>query len=581
MKKTTYRKPIILGFLVVYVMSMYFSTNILARSYQARHSDDWNEKVSIFQHLLSSVDENPEIELNENLASYILSYVIAMHTELEYNQFSAAVYDRETGEKIAQSGVLMTDGINYTVDMNREPCHSYAVGKYMTKEELEKLVKIELDTRSVKEVDDYPLYFYNFFVNKETNEPMAFEILKLNWDKEVDGGIFHPLNSQWAYDGFDLEWRWYHPDTEFKLYEIPSIGEIGVTEKIYAPNEEYEELSQKVYSTQQFMYYNLGIVIPYLNNGYKSWERWQLDEHLQNFPDLLPDEKATIENYSMFEPYKTEGYFEYGMDYVLVVRRTSNVWLAAMDYMKPVYLTSFIIMFACMMKVLYATEKTYKERAKLEETRRDFTNAIAHELKTPLGVIRGFSENLKENTNEDKREYYLDQIVGQTERMDEMVKEMIYISKMDSDKLVLDKKEVSLKQLVEETLESLSIYIEEKHLQISYEGLSDRVIQGDSQYLKKAIWNLVSNAVEYNRQNGQVKIIFEESALKIRNTGKQIPEEDLPYVFDMFYTGNKSRTSGESHLGLGLYLAKKIFDLHGLLVSIGNIEDGVEVTITR
>ena len=69
--------------------------------------------------------------------------------------------------------------------------------------------------------------------------------------------------------------------------------------------------------------------------------------------------------------------------------------------------------------------------------------------------------------------------------------------------------------------------------------------------------------------------------MKIRNTGKQIPEEDLPYVFDMFYTGNKSRTSGESHLGLGLYLAKKIFDLHGLLVSIGNIEDGVEVTITR
>ena len=171
--------------------------------------------------------------------------------------------------------------------------------------------------------------------------------------------------------------------------------------------------------------------------------------------------------------------------------------------------------------------------------------------------------------------------MGQTEHMDEMVKEMIYISKLDSDKFVLDNKEVSLKQLIEEALESLSIYIEEKQLQVSFKGLSDRVTVGDSQYLKKAIWNIISNAVEYNRQNGRIEIIFEESAVKIRNTGNQIPEEDLPHVFDMFYTGNKSRTSGESHLGLGLYLAKKIFDLHGLLVSIGNIEDGVEVVIKK
>ena len=55
----------------------------------------------------------------------------------------------------------------------------------------------------------------------------------------------------------------------------------------------------------------------------------------------------------------------------------------------------------------------------------------------------------------------------------------------------------------------------------------------------------------------------------------------LEQVFDMFYTGNKSRTSGEKHLGIGLYLTKKIFDLHGLIVRIGNIEEGVEVTIMK
>ena len=249
--------------------------------------------------------------------------------------------------------------------------------------------------------------------------------------------------------------------------------------------------------------------------------------------------------------------------------------------MKYVYLAGFAIMLACMLKVLYATEKTYKERAKLEETRRDFTNAIAHELKTPLGIIRGFAENLQENTNEEKREYYLNQIVGQTERMDEMVKEMIYISKLDSDKFVLDKKEVSFKELIEEALGSLRIYIEEKQLQISYKGLSDKVVEGDPQYLKKAVCNIMSNAVEYNHAGGQVTIIFEEASVKVQNTGNHIPEENLPYVFDMFYTGNKSRTSGEKHLGLGLYLSKKILDLHGLQLTIRNIEDGVEVVIQK
>lgn len=363
--------------------------------------------------------------------------------------------------------------------------------------------------------------------------------------------------------------------------EIPSTVEVGVTEKVYRPTEDYFETEKISYTTQNFKYYDLGILVPYLDKGYENWKRWQSDEHLQKFPDLLPEEKPTTEDYSQFAPLKSEAYVEWGNDYILLVRQTSNSWLAAVDYMKYVYLAGFVIMLACMLKVLYTTEKTYKERAKLEENRRDFTNAIAHELKTPLGVIRGFAENLQENTNEEKREYYLEQIVGQTERMDEMVKEMIYISKLDSDKFVLDKEEVSFKELIEEALEPLRIYIEEKQLQISYKGLSDKVVEGDPLYLKKAIWNIMSNAVEYNHTGGQVTIIFEEASLKVQNTGNHIPEEDLPHVFEMFYTGNKSRTSDEKHLGLGLYLAKKIFDLHGIHISINNIEDGVEVVIQK
>lgn len=576
MKNVNYKKSIIVGFLAVYVMSMFFSTTMLERSYSDRHRVDRLTQINTFQSFLTDVEvEN----WNKNLLGYLLTFPLTRSGELEYNQCSAAIYNKNTGVKIAQSSILMTDSKYYYMDYDKEPCNAYAVGEYFTEEEREKLVQIQLETQEAKESESYPPYMYTLQANKETHEPIEFGIWQCDWDEEVDGGIYHPLNSK--FNEAKTIWHWYHPEIEMESVEIPSTVEVGVTEKVYRPTEDYFETEKISYTTQNFKYYDLGILVPYLDKGYENWKRWQSDEHLQNFPDLLPEEKPTTEDYSQFAPLKSEAYVDWGNGYVLLVRQTSNSWLAAVDYMKYVYLAGFVIMLACMLKVLYATEKTYKERAKLEENRRDFTNAIAHELKTPLGVIRGFAENLQENTNEEKREYYLEQIVGQTERMDEMVKEMIYISKLDSDKFVLDKEEVSFKELIEEALESLRIYIEEKQLQISYKGLSDKVVEGDPLYLKKAIWNIMSNAVEYNHTGGQVTIIFEEASLKVQNTGNHIPEEDLPHVFEMFYTGNKSRTSDEKHLGLGLYLAKKIFDLHGIHISINNIEDGVEVVIQK
>ena len=77
--------------------------------------------------------------------------------------------------------------------------------------------------------------------------------------------------------------------------------------------------------------------------------------------------------------------------------------------------------------MIHAFRKAADRQARLEETRRDFTNAMAHELKTPLGVIRNFSENLLEHNMEEKRDYYLTQIIGQTEEMDQMVLKMMML----------------------------------------------------------------------------------------------------------------------------------------------------------
>lgn len=545
--KKNYKKPIVLGFLVVYVMSMLITTKLVRDNYAVMLLQKGWDSSEWLAEEISDFEEN---SLDKNFANYLL----AMETESageKFNQYSAAVYDKNTGKKIAQTGLMLTDNDSYRLYKETNEGNVYTVGQYMPEADQDKLAKIALkeikESHKIEEIEKYPLHFYNLWVDRESNELMGLQVFSLKWEKSVEG--YEPLNS--TSTGRELVLDWQRSDKG---------------------NQDCAELS----------YYQVNIKVPYLNNGYRSWKRWQADEHLQTFPEVIYGwEQETSEYAKKLLAMKTAHCMELENGYVLMFHQTTKPLLEAMNYLKYVYFGGFMIVLACMLKVSKVTEKTYAEREKLEETRRDFTNAIAHELKTPLGVIRGFAENLEEKTNEEKRDYYLNQIVGQTESMDEMIKEMIYISKLDSDKFVLDKKEVSFKKLIDEALESLSIYIEEKQLQVSYKGLSDRVIEGDSQYLKKAIWNLISNAVEYNQQNGQVEIIFEESTVKIRNTGNQIPEEDLSHVFDMFYTGNKSRTSGESHLGLGLYLSKKILNMHGLQVIIGNIQDGVEVVIKK
>jgi len=240
-----------------------------------------------------------------------------------------------------------------------------------------------------------------------------------------------------------------------------------------------------------------------------------------------------------------------------------------------------ILTLACMIKVIYSTHKNYREREKLESMRRDFTNAAAHELKTPLSVIRGFAENLKEDTVKEKREYYLDQIINQTEQIDELVKEMIHISKLDSDEIVLNRQQYSLVELVKEQMSKFDAQMEEKNLHVLYEVEQDFILEADLDKMGRAIWNLLSNAVEYNRADGSIWIFSEKDKLSIENTGTAIPAEVLSHVFEMFYTGDESRHERSRHMGLGLYLAKRICEIHGLKIEICNTDAGVRTTIYR
>lgn len=270
--------------------------------------------------------------------------------------------------------------------------------------------------------------------------------------------------------------------------------------------------------------------------------------------------------------------------YTLKLHASYHPWIESFEVLLPFYVCALIFVIVCVIKIITTTHKIYHQQQILEQNRRDFTNAIAHELKNPLNVIRGFSENLLENTNEEKKDYYLEHIIFQTEEMDGLVQEMIQVSKLDSDQLKLEKEPLSLLEICTEQAKKFQTQIDEQQLKLVSSSNDDFRIQGDKIWLEKAIWNLMSNAVSYNCLQGNIIITANENQFTIENTGNHISQEDLPHIFEMLYTSDKSRTNNEKsqkHLGMGLYLAKKIFELHDLEISIENTLTGVCVTISN
>lgn len=341
------------------------------------------------------------------------------------------------------------------------------------------------------------------------------------------------------------------------------------------------------------------LVLPYYRYyGRNHWKQWENEAKIQEFSKKYHNINDTM-TYSDIQSSDDSDSktMKEGNDYVIwssntefdkpyhsckgVIKNNPQPYLAAMDYMKYIYLSGFFLMACCLFFVLKSMKNAYIRQQQLNRSKQDFINAIAHELKTPLGIIRGFSENIKEQTAVSKENYYLEKMKEQTYVMEYLVDEIMDITKLDANSITLKKETISLGEIVKEQIERLFPLIQEKHITICEDMLQDFIILGDKGYLGRAVFNLLENAVSYNQERGLIRIRIIQDLLEIENTGKPIKKEDLPYIFDLFYTSDRSRTSVEKHFGLGLYLAKKICSMHHLILELANTDFGVKVSVRK
>ena len=211
----------------------------------------------------------------------------------------------------------------------------------------------------------------------------------------------------------------------------------------------------------------------------------------------------------------------------------------------------------------------------LEKTKKDFVSNVSHELRTPLTAIKGFVETLEETTNDDENKHYLNIIKRHTDRVINIVEDLLLLSELEEESSSLELEDVNLKGLIENILKIFDQRLREKNLVLKFKADKNLpLIKADPFKLEQVFINLIDNAIKYT-ERGEVMISVSQNdkglITEIQDTGICIPKEHLSRIFERFYVVDKSRSRKLGGTGLGLSIVKHIVLLHNGKIDVENI----------
>lgn len=222
-----------------------------------------------------------------------------------------------------------------------------------------------------------------------------------------------------------------------------------------------------------------------------------------------------------------------------------------------VFAVAFTIM-AVVITVEIFSWKDFKRRTAQEETRLEMTNAIAHNLKTPLFVIGGFAENLKNEEDTEKKLHNIEIIQQQTEEMDVLIHRMLDLSRFDSPALKLNCEVFDLKPFIEKILENYYVHTEHE---IIFIYNSKAKIKADPAMLKTVLENLIDNAEKYSDYGSDITLNVSDDVLSISNQCSSFDRENLSKLWQPYFRAAKG--DNKSGSGIGLSIVKSALEMHG------------------
>lgn len=226
-------------------------------------------------------------------------------------------------------------------------------------------------------------------------------------------------------------------------------------------------------------------------------------------------------------------------------------------------------------------KKDIEKKEKIDEMRKEFLANVSHELKTPIALIQGYAEGLKEAVNDDEesREYYCDVIMDEANKMNSMVKRLLTLNQLESGNDVVTMERFDIASLISTYLQSVNILAKQNDIRIVYNQKELVYVWADEFKTEEVFMNYFSNALNHcaGEKVIEIKIIQENKKARICvfNTGEPIPEDCIEHVWEKFYKVDKARTREYGGSGVGLSIVKAIMDSMNQKYGVENFTDGV------
>jgi len=214
----------------------------------------------------------------------------------------------------------------------------------------------------------------------------------------------------------------------------------------------------------------------------------------------------------------------------------------------------------------------------MEALRRELVGNVSHDLRTPLAVIHGYVETLmikKKDLSEEDQEKYLDIILASTEKLRNLVNELFELSKLEAAQVSPNKEPFFIEELIHDICRKFEILAHEKRIQLRTETTSRQsLVYADVGMIERVLQNLIDNALKFTPEGGTIRIEVNEEndnvEIKVSDTGKGIPEDQIPYIFDRYHIGDKRISLDKDSTGLGLAIVKKILEIHNSTIRLNS-----------
>lgn len=229
-------------------------------------------------------------------------------------------------------------------------------------------------------------------------------------------------------------------------------------------------------------------------------------------------------------------------------------------------------------------QRDIDKKEKLEKMRTDFLSNVSHELKTPIALIQGYAEGLKEGITDDleSMDFYCSVIMDEAAKMNNMVKRLLTLNQIEfgEDELVMERFDIN--ELVKSVVSANELRATQKNLSITYDILDTPLyVWADEYKVEEVVTNYLSNAINHCCNENIIKIKVgqidkDNVRVSVFNTGNNIPEADIEHIWEKFYKVDKARTREYGGNGIGLSIVKAIVESMGKTCGVNNLSDGVE-----